>query len=95
MTSCGRIDVRIVVAKDTMSAVVKLTTEIEESASHVIEYGMVSLSTANCGEQCSISYLGHVIAGCKVMACVRREGCPHGEVDKLDSQTMHRWTTSE
>ena len=74
-------DVQTVVAKDAMSAMVKLATQIEESVSDIIDYSMVSQSTAKCGEQCSISYFGQLIARCKLMACVRREGGPHDEVD--------------
>ena len=39
MTSCKKIGVLTVVAKDAMSAMVELTTEIGESSSSVIDYG--------------------------------------------------------
>ena len=59
------------VAKDMMSAMVKLTEEIEESTSHVIDYGMVSHFMTRPHDKLwramRLSLLGQLIAGCKLM----------------------------
>ena len=63
---------------------VKLMMAIEELTFEVIDYGRVSQSETSCGEQCSKSSLGQLIARCKFMVCTRTEGGLHGEVDALD-----------
>ena len=72
MTSCAwEISAETTVAKDMMSAMVKLTEEIEKSTSDVIDYGMVShfmtRPMTSCGEPCVFPLLGQLIAGCKLL----------------------------
>ena len=73
--------------------------EIEELTSDVIDSGMVPHSMTHPaksrGEQCIFPCLCQLIAGCKFMACLRKEYWSHGEVDALGSQTGHRQTTSK
>ena len=72
-----------------MSAMAKLTGEIEESTSDVIDYGLAShpmtLSQGKLWRAMHLSSLGQLIVGCKVTARVRREGWLHEEVDEIDS----------
>ena len=61
------------VVKDAMSKMAKLATEIEESSSDVIDYGLVS-HPMTCPHDklwraMHPSSLGQLIAGCKLMAC--------------------------
>ena len=94
---------RTVVAKDTMSAMVKLAVkiEIEEAASNVIGYGMVShLLTCSRDEWwraiLSSPSLGRLISGCQLMAypSKRRLVTWRGRCASF-SQTRCRWTIPE
>ena len=63
--------------KDTVSAMVKLATEIEESTSGVIDYGMVSHFMPRPHDKLwramRLSFLGQLIARCKLMTHVFEE----------------------
>ena len=71
--------VRTAVGRDTLSAMVKLAGKIAEAASDVIGYGMVShLLTCSRDElwraMLSPAPSAGLIAGCKLLAYLRREG---------------------
>ena len=73
-----KIGVRIIAARDTMTTMANLATEIEESTFEVIGYGMDSQSATlsrNKLRRANAPFpLGQLIARFKLMACLRREG---------------------
>ena len=67
-----------VVAKDTMSAMVKLAEKFEESFSDVIGYGMVPPNDIFPREVVESNSLGQLNAGCKLMVSLSKSRRLHG-----------------